>query len=84
MSQPGPVPQPSGHLAALQTPCSRKAGVGWTGSWGPGCPARLLPQRGEGLARGGRGPTARDACAEAEVVSPEAPRLFSRLLRDTR
>lgn len=81
MSQPAPVPQPLGHLAALQAPCSRKAGVGWAGGWGPGCPAHLLPQRGEGLAWGGH---SQGWCAEAEAVSPEASRLLLRLLRDTR
>lgn len=56
VSQPS-VAQPSGRslqscaqLPFLQTPCSRKSGVGWTGSWEPGCPACLLPQSGEGLA----------------------------------
>ena len=59
------MPGPASH----KTPCSRKAAVGWTGRWRPGCPACLLPQRGEGLAWGA---TASGMCGEAEAVSPEA------------
>lgn len=52
---PALVPQPQGcaRLPFLLTPCSREAEVGWASCWGPGGPAHLLPQSGEGLVCGG-------------------------------
>ena len=77
-----PSPRPAELCpAALPADSLFQEGWGWLdwqlGAW---LPRPLLPQRGEGLAWGA---TAGGMCAEAEAVSPEAPRLFSRLLRAT-
>jgi len=78
-----PYPSPRATWLPCRLPVPGRLGVAALVAGGLAALPTSFP-RGRGAGLGGRRGTARDVCAEAEAVSPEAPRLFPRLLRDTR